>query len=118
MYSRGSGFASLYELGYPFSQGITYTLQKRREADCDLATWKLIDQKLLTNIFIPQSPVTPRKTPIKEEQASGKNAKSKENILVGLSVFSSHLAHVDFYCNDTGNQSFDLQTYRPSPIGN
>lgn len=51
MHSRGSGSASLYELGYSASQGITYTLQERREANCDLATWRLIDQKLLTNIF-------------------------------------------------------------------
>lgn len=100
MYSWGSGFVSLYELGYSASQGITYTLQKRREADCDLATWRLIDQKLLTNIFIPQSPVTPRKTPIKDTRAGGKTKHKQEREHFGCDFlyFLPHLAHPDFYC--------------------
>lgn len=70
MYSRDSSFfASVHELCA--SQGITYTLQKKGEADCDLATWRLIDQKLLTNIFSPQSPVTPRKTQLAKGQPVG-----------------------------------------------
>lgn len=59
---------------------------------------RLIDQKLLTNIFIPPSPVTPRKTPIIEAQAGGVKENEKQEKNEDFWDFLSHLAHLDFYC--------------------
>lgn len=92
MYSRGSGFCESMNLAtLPLKGSLTHFKREERQI-VTLLHESSLTKKLLTNIFIPQSPVTPRKTPIKEEQASGKKTQSKENILVRVSGFSSHLA--------------------------
>lgn len=122
MHSRGSGSASLYELGYSASQGITYTLQERREANCDLATWRLIDQKLLTNIFFSKVLL-----PWEDSNQRNGRKKSKQESFGSIfclkkKKFFYHIWHILTFTarrrfNGTRSQSSDFQTSRPFPSG-
>lgn len=80
VYSGDSGFRELLWT-LRLSRDHLHT-SNEREADCDLATWRLIDQKLLTNIFnFPKS------------HYSKKRLATKNN-LGGFSKFPPHILNL------------------------